>query len=312
MPATVADDATLPFVELGKNKFHVRTFGDPNAAPVIVVHGGPGGDFNYLLPLQILAKDYFVIFYDQRGTGLSPRVPAEQLTLENNLEDLHQIIKHFTNEQPVKLIGHSWGAMLVIAYLGLNPKLVSHAVAVEPGMLTPKSASAFVDRLRTTQRVWDVLPMFGYIMLAPFVPTLDGHERLDFVMTKLMNRSKPGGPYQCAGQSMPPAAFARAGFAAFRNMLKPVLDDPTQFHWTLTKGTENYTNSLLMISSECSVFGYQYQAKLHLPLLPPQTLHVLARAMGHNMLTLNPAWSADVIHDFFEGCLKSEEKHGQA
>jgi pimeloyl-ACP methyl ester carboxylesterase len=42
-----------------------------------------GADYRYLLPLKALADDYRVVFYDQRGTGLSPRVPADSITLDS-------------------------------------------------------------------------------------------------------------------------------------------------------------------------------------------------------------------------------------
>lgn len=38
----------------------------------------------------------------------------------------------------------TWGAMLVSGYLGLHPERVSHAVMVEPGMLTPEAARELV------------------------------------------------------------------------------------------------------------------------------------------------------------------------
>jgi proline iminopeptidase len=38
--------------------------------PIIVVHGGPGMAHNYLLPkFKRLAKNFKVIFYDQRACG---------------------------------------------------------------------------------------------------------------------------------------------------------------------------------------------------------------------------------------------------
>lgn len=297
---TVANDASLPFVELDGYKFHVRTFGDPSAPPVIVLHGGPGGDLKYLLPIQDLAKDHFVIYYDQRGTGLSPRVAKEDLTIESSLDDLHRLVAHYGQQGKVRLIGHSWGAMLVIAYVGQHPERVSHVVAVEPGILTPTSAVAFVSRLKASQSVWDALPMLGYILQSPFVTSVDGHERFDYVMTRMMNRNKPGGPYQCPGQAMTPDAFARGGYASFANMLKPLFNDPAAFHYDLTQGTNQYRGGLLMISSECSFIGYKYQEEFHLRLLPPQTKHVLAKGMGHNMLTLNPQWSVGMIRKFMD------------
>ncbi len=55
----------------------------------------------------------------------------------------------------------------------------------------------------------------------------------------------------------------------------------------------------MLISSECSMFGYSFQDKYHLPKLPPQTVHILAENMGHNMITLNSEWSIDTISEFF-------------
>lgn len=296
---TVENDADLEFVELGGYKFHVRTFGDKRLPPVIVVHGGPGGDSKYLYPIQALARTHYLIFYDQRATGLSPRVNQELLTLQSSLDDLHRIVSHYAGPRQVRLIGHSWGAMLVLGYLGRHPERVSHAVAVEPGILNPAAAREFVRRFKASQSWRDALPLVKYILLSPFVASKDGHERFDYVMTRLMNRAKPGGPYQCAGESMPPDAFERAGYGAFSNMLKPVLDHPESFTQDLTHNTAAYTGKLLMISSECSFIGYRFQQDFHLPLLPAQTVHLQARGMGHNMLTLNPAWSVAAITTFF-------------
>jgi proline iminopeptidase len=296
---TVEFDPSLDFVELQGYRFHVRTFGDKQLPPVIVVHGGPGGDSKYLHPLEGLSRNHHVIFNDQRGTGLSPRVDKKSLTLESSLDDLHSIVGHYGGSAQVKLIGHSWGAMLVVGYLGKHPERVSHAVIVEPGILNPVSAVEFVRRFKAAQSIWDALPLAKYILLTALVSNIDGHERFDFVMTRLMNRAKPGGPYQCEGEAMPADAFARAGYAAFDNMLKPVLKRPESFTQDLTKGVAAYEGQLLMLSSQCSFIGYPYQQAFHMPSMPAQTVHVQAMTMGHNLLTLNPAWSVALVDEFF-------------
>jgi proline iminopeptidase len=295
---TVHDNPALPFVELGGYKFHVRTFGNPQNPPLIVVHGGPGGDSKYLYPLEPLSKDHFLIFYDQRGTGLSPRVDKAQLTLDSSLDDLHQLVLHYGQNGPVKLVGHSWGGMLVMGYLGQHPERVSHAVVVEPGMLTTLAAQEFVLRLKASQSWRDALPIVKYIVQSLFVSNADGHGRFDYVMTRLMNQSKPGGPYQCEGQAMPPDAFERAGYEAFSSMLTPVFDNPARFT-DLTGGANRFKGPLMLLSSECSFIGYSFQQQFHMPVMPRQTRHVQAPAMGHNMLTLNPDWSVALIRNFF-------------
>jgi proline iminopeptidase len=296
---TVEFDHSLDFVELDGYKFHVKTFGDKNNLPVIVVHGGPGGDSNYLYGLSELSKSYYVIFYDQRGTGLSPRMPKENLNLESSLNDLNLFVEHYRKGKKIKLIGHSWGAMLVIGYLSRFGDRVSHAVAVEPGILNSKSATEFATLIKKNQSVWEFFSLVGTILKTPFVRSLDGYERFDYVMTKMMNRNKPGGPYQCKNESMPENSFVRAGYDSFANMLKPVLNNPKFFTSDLTNGISNYKGELLMISSECSFIGYDYQKKFHIPLLPISTIHLKAMSMGHNMLTLNSAWSINLLNNFF-------------
>lgn len=86
---TVEFDPSLQFVELKDYKFHVRTFDDKSRPPLVVVNGGPGGYSEYLYPIQGLAKDNYIIFDDQCGTGLSPRINREPLKLKSSLEDLH-------------------------------------------------------------------------------------------------------------------------------------------------------------------------------------------------------------------------------
>jgi proline iminopeptidase len=295
---TVEFDPTLLFVQLHGYKFHIRTFGDKTRTPPIVVHGGPGGDSKYLYPLQDLAKDNYVIFYDQRGTGLSPRVKQETLTLESSLDDLHAMVEHYGEYGKVKLIGHSWGAMLVVGYLGRHPERVSHAVVVEPGILNPVAAKEFVHCFKASQSVFDLMPLLRYLLFTSFVSSKDGHERTDYVMTRLMNRSKPSGPYQCEGEAMPPSAFERANYAAFTSMLKPVIAYPGSFTQNLALNVARYMGKLLMLSSECSFIGYKYQQEFHIQFLPEQTEHHEAKAMGHNMLTINPEWSVAVIAKF--------------
>ncbi len=300
IPKTVEFDESLPFTEIDGYKFHTEIFGSENSDTIIVVHGGPGADYEYLKPLKALSKNFRVIFYDQRGNGLSPRVDSNQLTVESNVNDLHSIIEYFSENKKIKLIGHSWGGMLVTAYLSAYPENVSQAVIVEPGMLYPESAKAFVAEIKKSQSLGDIFALIKHLLVYPLVSQHDKHEGYDYVMTKLLNRNKPGAPYQCDGQVMPSNIFNRGGYEAFNNMLKPIMDDPKYFTYDLTEGVSKYQGDLMLISSSCSLFGYDFQEKYHISKLPNQTIHMLANNMGHNMLTLNPEWSLKVLSDFFK------------
>ncbi len=265
---------------------------------VIVVHGGPGADHQYLTSLTPLSKTHRVIFYDQRGSGLSPRVDSSQLTIAQNLQDLNLLVEHFSANKKVKLIGHSWGAMLVSGYLSTYPEKVSHAVLVEPGMLTPESAKAFVNKMDEFQSLSTLFSVAKYMSVYPFVKKKDGEEGFDYVMTKLLNLNSSGAPYQCENESMPANSFVRGGFDAFNSMMKPVMGNSTLFSDNLTDGIKNYVGQLMMISSECSEIGYGFQKQYHLAKMGKQTIHIKAEKMGHNMLSLNPVWSLGIMEPF--------------
>src|SRR5687768_16857000 len=51
VPRTVAEDASLPAIEMNGARFHVRTLGNPANPVIVFLHGGPGGDHRSMLRL---------------------------------------------------------------------------------------------------------------------------------------------------------------------------------------------------------------------------------------------------------------------
>ena len=100
-------------------------------APVVVLHGGPGTSHEYFLPhLNPLAERFQLIFYDQRGSGNSPRpAQAGTVTADNFVKDLEEIRMAFGLEQ-VRLMGHSWGGLLALLYAFDYPDRVKSLVLV--------------------------------------------------------------------------------------------------------------------------------------------------------------------------------------
>lgn len=101
--------------------------------PIIVLHGGPGFDHNYLLPdLDRLADAFRLIYYDQRGRGKSAwSVPPAPVSIQSEMDDLDALRAHLHLEQAA-LLGHSWGALLALEYAMRHPERVSRLVLLNP------------------------------------------------------------------------------------------------------------------------------------------------------------------------------------
>lgn len=151
VPPTVDEDAALPYLDANGTRLHSETFGHPDSALVIMLHGGPGGDYRYPLKAKALANDgYFVVFYDQRGSGLSRRHAKSEYSIQMMLDDLTAVIDHYrkTPAQKVFLLGHSWGGMLATAYINRYPERINGAILAEPGGFTWKITSEYLSRSR--------------------------------------------------------------------------------------------------------------------------------------------------------------------
>jgi proline iminopeptidase len=299
-PRTTELDSAVPAVRLGGYAFHAETFGSPQKPPLIVVHGGPGGDYASLLSLKALADEYHVLFYDQRGSGLSPREEHPDPSIEAFVRDLDQWVDRHGSGSQVRLIGHSWGAMIVTAYLARHGEKVSHAVLAEPGILHPESAKAMMTALKASQTLWRKLAVVPLIVRYPFITSEDGQERMDYIVTKMMGASG-GPPYQCDGEKLPPGSVVRAGYRIMNATVIPLLDDPGGFKDDYTRGLQAYTGKTLFLSSRCSFIGYDFQERYHLPRFPSGTLHRVVEGTGHNMFTLRPAESLEAIRPFLRG-----------
>lgn len=98
---------------------------------LVILHGGPGLSFNYLLPdLQPLASNFTLLFYDQRGAGHSS-LPQDSTdyAMKWHLDDLEHLRKHFKIKK-LNLLGHSWGGLLAGFYAAEYPDNVKRMILV--------------------------------------------------------------------------------------------------------------------------------------------------------------------------------------
>ena len=101
-------------------------------APLFVLHGGPGNSHSYFLPyMEALSDDYQLFFYDQRGTGLSDgHLDLTAISIDQFVEDLEALRVAFGFEK-ISLMGHSWGAIIALAYALKYQAHLDHLILVD-------------------------------------------------------------------------------------------------------------------------------------------------------------------------------------
>ncbi len=121
------------FVNVKGGKVWYKIFGsEKNKTPVLLLHGGPGVSSDYLNPLQKLASDRPVIFYDQLGCGRSDKPNDTSLW---NIERFAEEISRLRTElglDSIHLFSHSWGTMLAAEYISTYPKGIKSIIFAGP------------------------------------------------------------------------------------------------------------------------------------------------------------------------------------
>jgi len=117
-----------------------RTYG--TSGPVaVVLHGGPGAP-GYMAPVaRGLAHSFRVLEPFQRGSGDEP------LTVATHVADLHELVESRCGTARPALVGHSWGAMLALAYAAAHPGRATSLVLIGCGTFDPLAR----ERMRATR-----------------------------------------------------------------------------------------------------------------------------------------------------------------
>jgi proline iminopeptidase len=91
-------------------------YGSAGSRRLLVLHGGPGADHQYLLPQMLeLADEHELVFYDQRGGGKSRTDEPAPITWQTHVDDLAAIAREL-DLNPLEIIGYSWGGLLAMLY----------------------------------------------------------------------------------------------------------------------------------------------------------------------------------------------------
>ena len=99
---------------------------------------GVGGTTRYWTPrVSSLARDHKLVVVDLLGFGRSPK-PWTRYTVDRHLRELDATLGH---RGPLTLVGHSFGAILAVAYAAAHPDQVHRLVLVSLPFFGSESAA---------------------------------------------------------------------------------------------------------------------------------------------------------------------------
>ena len=263
VPKTVDEGNSEHFdhiIRFNSSVFHIETYGDSTNPAIIFFHGGPGSDFRSLLRLKdrynnySLTDEYFLVFWDQRGSGLSKRHNKEDINLNKYKQDGNYIIDRYsTNEKPI-LIGHSWGGIYVTMLINSFPEKIRGAVFLEPGPFTGELYESIKGDLSegnlSSEWVNDLL------WSTHFLSTED-HSRLDYQLMIAYKESQPSGFH--LNMNNDPAPFWRASATA-NIYIQEELENNGEAIYNYTTNLNEFTNKVIfLVSSGNIIIGKDFQ-----------------------------------------------------
>lgn len=132
-----------------------------NGKPVLIlVHGTRDHARSWDWIARALRDDYHVYALDLRGHGNSAWAPGALYSIPEHIFDL-TVFADIIGSYPVRLIGHSLGAIVSLYYSGTYPEKVAKLVAIEgvgvgPLGLPPKPAPdrmlTWIEKTRTVEQ----------------------------------------------------------------------------------------------------------------------------------------------------------------
>ncbi len=133
-------------------RLHYVDWGNPQAPPLILLHGGQDHCRNWDWVAQRLRADWHIIAPDLRGHGDSAFSPSGDYSMSAFVYDLAQLI-HQQGLAPVRVVAHSMGGAIALRYAGIYPETVARLVAIEgmgpsPAVQAERARRGMAERMR--------------------------------------------------------------------------------------------------------------------------------------------------------------------
>lgn len=133
-------------------RLHYVDWGNPDAPPLILLHGGRDHCRSWDWVAEELRHDWHVIAPDLRGHGDSEWSTDGTYNVMTCVYDLAHLI-HQKKLAPVTIVSHSYGGNISLRYTGLYSDSVRRIVAIEglgpsPKILKERENEDYADRIR--------------------------------------------------------------------------------------------------------------------------------------------------------------------
>jgi proline iminopeptidase len=294
VPLTVDQDPALSSITINNIRLHAEAHGPADSTLIVCLHGGPGNDYRHLLTCKDLVNDgYRLVFYDQRGSGLSQRLSKEFYRnqgsdlLDGFCQELEGVINHYKTRpgQKVILLGHSWGAMLATSFAGKYPDKISGLIICEPGGLTWEDQMEYVKQAQALNIWSESLNDLTYN--DQFITaTEDEHQVLDYKLALL------GAKNEITGEDNTlPESIWRHGAV----MLSSMIELGKKYKPDFRAGIDQYTKPVLFIYSQNNKAYPDAWAAKQAGYYRQATLLKITDA-GHNgIFLLKNAWTTQTL-----------------
>ncbi len=126
-------------------RLHYVNWGNEEAPPLLLVHGGRDHCRNWDWVAERLRDDYHITAPDLRGHGDSQWIEGGTYTTSDYVYDIAQLI-HQLELAPLTIISHSMGGGIALRYAGLYPDTVKKLVVMEGLGPSPEMMKKHEDR----------------------------------------------------------------------------------------------------------------------------------------------------------------------
>jgi pimeloyl-ACP methyl ester carboxylesterase len=132
-------------------RLHYVDWGNPDAEPLVLVHGGRDHCRSWDWVAAGLREDFHIVAPDLRGHGQSDYSIGSSYPMIDFVYDLRRLLREL-GDRPVSIVAHSFGGVIALLFAGIYPDLVKRIVVIEGTWLLDPAIHA-PERIPVTQRI---------------------------------------------------------------------------------------------------------------------------------------------------------------